>query len=430
MSICFLLFFIFTILSISNKYLFKQIKKKGAAAPVAGGAWPIIGHLHLLGGLQPAHITLNNMAAKYGPIFTIKLGVHQTLVVSNSKIAKECLTIHDKAFANRPNLIAMEVMGYNNAMFGLASYGSFSRAKCARLFPSSSWLESLKHVRESVVKESVQLLYRQWNESSKDSSFRVLVEMKRWFADVTLDLMMRIIIGKKIGCAKDDVFRGKWRKALGEFFKLMGKFVISDAFPVLRRFDFGGDEKMMKKTIKELDQVMEGWLLETKERRMSSSSSSSEVKKEEHFMDVMLSILNDIEDHDADTINKATCLGLILGGTDTITVTLTWALSLLLNNRDALKKVRDELAIHVGKNKTAVEESDLRNLVYLQAIIKESMRLYPAAPLLIPHMSFEDCNVSGYHVPARTRLLINVSGIQRDPNVWTNPNLNLNRRGF
>ena len=66
-------------------------------------------------------------------------------------------------------------------------------------------------------------------------------------------------------------------------------------------------------------------------------------------------------------------------------------------------------------------ESDLKNLVYLQAIIKETLRLYPAAPLSLPHEAMKDCNVAGYDVPAGTRLLVNLSKLHRDPRVWSDP---------
>jgi len=73
---------------------------------------------------------------------------------------------------------------------------------------------------------------------------------------------------------------------------------------------------------------------------------------------------------------------LILAASDTTSVTLTWTLSLLLNNHDVLKKAQDELDIHIGRERQ-VKESDMKNLVYLQAIIKETFRLYPAAPLSV-----------------------------------------------
>ncbi|MBA0759630.1 hypothetical protein Gotri_022484, partial [Gossypium trilobum] len=225
-----------------------------------------------------------------------------------------------------------------------------------------------------------------------------------------------MIVGKRIPSSTNDAESEKWKTALKEFFDLSGKFVVSDALPYLRWFDIGGDERLMKKVRKELDEVGEGWLKDHKGKRSSDKLNNSN----DDFMDVMLSIATDTEKHDADTINKATCLALILAASDTTMVTLTWALSLLLNNKDELRKLQEELDIHVGKDKL-VEESDMENLVYLKAIIKETLRLYPAAPLLVPHESMEDCTVSGYHIPAGTRLFINVYKLQRDQRVWSDP---------
>ena len=108
----------------------------------------------------------------------------------------------------------------------------------------------------------------------------------------------------------------------------------------------------------------------------------------------------------------------ILAGSDTTATTLTWALALLLNNREALKKAQQELDDQIGRERQ-VKGSDTKNLVYLQAIIKETLRLYSGFPF--PHESAEDCIVSGYHVPAGTRLLVNIPKIHHDPNIWPNP---------
>ena len=118
---------------------------------------------------------------------------------------------------------------------------------------------------------------------------------------------------------------------------------------------------------------------------------------------------------------------LILGGSDTTAGTLTWAISLLLNNSEMLKKAQEELDLQVGRERP-VDESDIKNLVYIQAIIKETLRLYPAGPLLGPREAMNDCTVAGYHVPAGTRLVVNVWKIQRDPRVWSNPSAFLPER--
>ncbi|EXB37248.1 Cytochrome P450 82C4 [Morus notabilis] len=93
--------------------------------PQVCGAWPVIGHLHLLGGHQLLHKTLGAMADKHGPVFTIKLGSHKVLVVNSWETARECFTVHDKTFSTRPNIAASKLLGYDYAMFGFAPYGPY-----------------------------------------------------------------------------------------------------------------------------------------------------------------------------------------------------------------------------------------------------------------------------------------------------------------
>ncbi|GKU99049.1 hypothetical protein SLEP1_g11959 [Rubroshorea leprosula] len=166
--------------------------------------------------------------------------------------------------------------------------------------------------------------------------------------------------------------------------------------PFLCWLDFQGCVKAMKRTAKELDKLVGGWLEENKLKRIQGGK----VKEEQDFMDVMLNMLEDakILGFSTDTINKANSLNLILGASDTTMVTLTWALSLPLNNLHVLKKVQEELDIHVGKDRH-VEESDVKNLVFLQAIVKEILWLYPATPANGFQASMEECILStGYHI--------------------------------
>ncbi|KDP38436.1 hypothetical protein JCGZ_04361 [Jatropha curcas] len=366
--------------------------------PEPTGRLPVIGHLHLLGGSQPPHITLEKMAEKIGPIYSIKLGVHRALIVSSWEMVKECFTTNDKAFAYRPKALFLDVMSYDYAMFGASPYGDYWREmrKIATLeLLSVRRLELLKHVRETEVKEATEGLYQGWLKN-KNSNNKLEVEMIKWFWDVSLNGILKMVVGKRyveyIKKDEDINESGHWRYALRDFFELSGKFAVSDALPYLRWLDIGGVEKEMQKTTKVLDNVMTGWLEEHKKKRASGMANS-----EEDFMDVMLSLLDDskqISNRDADTVNKATCL--------------------------VLKKAKDELDMQVGKERQ-VKDSDIKHLTYLQAIIKESLRLYPAAPLSVPRECIEYCVVGGYRIPAGTRLFVHISKIQRDPRVWENP---------
>lgn len=98
-------------------------------------------------------------------------------------------------------------------------------------------------------------------------------------------------------------------------------------------------------------------------------------------------------------------------------MTIEWALSNLVNHPEVLKKARNEIDEKIGLDRL-VDEPDIVNLPYLQNIVSETLRLYPAVPLLLPHLSSEDCKVGGYDVPSGTMVLVNAWAMHRDPKLW------------
>ncbi|RZC05623.1 cytochrome P450 CYP82D47-like [Glycine soja] len=391
--------------------------------PAASGGWPLIGHLHLLGGSgQPLYETLGTLADKYGPIFSIRIGVHPAVVVSSWELAKECFTTLDVTVSSRPKFTAAKILTYNYASFAFAPYGDFWRdmhkITVSELL-STRQAEMLRGIRDSEVKSSLRELQRAWAEKRGVSSGDLLVEMKQWFGEMNLNVILRMVAGKRycVGSVDQEQAR-RVRGVLRDFFHLMGSLVIGDAIPFLGWLDLGGEVKEMKKTAVEIDNIVSEWLEEHKQLRRDSS----EAKTEQDFMGALLSALDgvDLAGYDADTVIKATCSTLIAAATDTTTVTMIWTLSLLLNNRHALNKVQDELDEHVGKGRL-VNESDINKLIYLQAVVKETMRLYAAAPLPGPREFTSECTLGGYRIQAGTRFILNIWKMQRDPRVWSDP---------
>ncbi|KAL4353071.1 hypothetical protein GQ457_06G001720 [Hibiscus cannabinus] len=144
--------------------LVKGNKGQQRRPPEPAGAIPLLGHLHRLGNNKLLHRTLADMADKYGPAFSIRLGVHRALVVSNWEVAKECFTTNDKVFLNRPNSFAIKHMGYGLNMFGLGPYGQYWRImrKIVTVeLLSSRRLELLKHVPDTETNSFLKELYEQ-----------------------------------------------------------------------------------------------------------------------------------------------------------------------------------------------------------------------------------------------------------------------------
>lgn len=292
--------------------LLKRKRVNKLEAPRVKGAWPIIGHLPLLAGSKLPHHVLSDMADKYGPIFTMKLGAHQVLVVSNAEMAKECYTTNDKSFASRPKSMAAEIMGYNYALVGLAPYGDYWR-KVRKMLTlevlSQRRVEMLEHVRVSELKASLKDMYETWLRNKEtEGSDMVKMEMTQWLTSMILNVVLRILSGKRFPVNNEEGTRT--HKAVRDFFELLGTFVVSDFVPFLDVFDIGGYKQKMKVAGKEMDGILEGWVKEHKRERASG------IKQQEGnqvFIDVIISILekaseDDFPGHDHDTVIKAACL--------------------------------------------------------------------------------------------------------------------------
>lgn len=109
----------------------------------------------------------------------------------------------------------------------------------------------------------------------------------------------------------------------------------------------------------------------------------------------------------------------MMAGTDTSAISVQWVIAELINHPKVFKKLRDEINSVVGPNRL-VRESDIPNLPYLHTVVKETLRLHPPSPVVL-RASIEDCQINGFDVKANTRMLVNVYTIQRDPNLWKDP---------
>ncbi|XP_065865081.1 cytochrome P450 CYP82J17-like [Euphorbia lathyris] len=385
---------------------------KGKQVPEVAGGFPIIGHMHLLTENKSLGRIFGNFADKYGPIFSLKLGIHRAIFISDQQALKDCFTTNDTIIAYRPPSTQAKFVGYNNSSFGMAPYGPYwrnMRKLAATELLSKSRTKMLNYVPISELNYLMKDLYDHRKEN---------IDMSECIQRMILNVITRIVAGKRVFESNIDdggVESRGLSQIIRELIDVTGQLIPGDVIPFIGWLDIKGLVKTLKNISGEVGSIVDEWIQEHKK-----NVNKSEDRKD--FIDVMLSQVTDDASMGLDqaTIIKGTTTTIIIAGSDTTAVTMTWALSNLLNNKKSLHRCQEELDLKVGRNR-CVQVEDLDKLHYLSAVIKESMRLYPVGPLGVPRLASEDCHISRYYIPKGTRLFFNLWKLHRDPKVWSNP---------
>ncbi|TVU41530.1 hypothetical protein EJB05_15058, partial [Eragrostis curvula] len=254
-----------------------------------------------------------------------------------------------------------------------------------------------------------------------------VVKLRDHLLMVSLNVISRLVLGKKYATDNDDDERPgstttpeEFLWMIHELFVLMGALNIGDMIPWLAWLDLQGYVGRMKRLRKMFDRFLEHVLDEHDERRRREGDKFVALDMVDQLM--QLADDPDLEVPIGRDGVKAFILDLIAAGTDTSAATVEWAMSELLRNPDVLAKATAELDRVVGRGRL-VTEADITSLPYLDAVVKEVMRLHPVAPLLIPRLSREATTTvaGGYDIPAGTLVFVNAWAIGRDPAAWAAP---------
>eukprot|EP01018_Ginkgo_biloba_P005300 Gb_04398 [translate_table: standard] len=372
--------------------------------------WPIIGNLHMLGKLP--HRTLRDLANKYGPIMYLQLGSFPAVVASSPHMAKEFLKTHDAIFGSRPPTFAGKYTAYNYSDLSFSPYGAYwrrIRKLCTLQLLTAKRIESFRPIREQEVSLTIDSI---WAESENGAKF---VNVSKRLYSLTAHIVCRMVTGRKY--SDDYLGPGKgFKQMILELFTVSGAFNIGEYIPYIEWLDLQGIKRRMKKVHKIFDAFAEKVIDEHVERM--KLNWQKDYSKD--FVDVLLEMSESPHTEIRRANIKAIIYDMLVAGIETTATTLEWALSELLRNPHVMKKAQKELESVVGMNRR-IKESDLSDLIYLQCVVKETLRLYPPAGLMLPHQSTEGCTVGGYHIPGKTRLMVNVWAIGRDPAVWEDP---------
>ncbi|XP_076958563.1 geraniol 8-hydroxylase-like [Bidens hawaiensis] len=365
---------------------------------------PIIGNLLELG--PKPHESLANLSKKHGPLMTIRLGRITSVVASTPDAAREILQRNDEACSGRNIPEAVSCLPDNDvALAWIPTNESWRTIRKAlnTYLTHQHKLDTLRHLRQNVMEGVLGFLRQK----------KAGIEIGKLAFAAALNMMSNTCMSQNVtNYESDDI--GGFKTAVKTVMKMTGKFNIADIFPVLKPWDPQNIRRDAKAAYEWLANMADGYITERLKHRES---------KLQRFGDMLDSLLDYSEANEADfTVKhiKILLVELFLAGTETSSNTTEWAMTELLVNPDMFSRVRKEVATIVGED-GQIQEAKILDLPYLQAVIKETMRLHLSVPLLVPHKTETDVKLGKYTVPKNTQILVNAWAMARDPRYWENP---------
>nr|XP_043615963.1 cytochrome P450 76A2-like [Erigeron canadensis] len=399
----------------------KQPTTSEKLQPPALPGWPLFGNLLNLGSMP--YRTMAELAKLYGPLVSLKLGSMNVVVILSIKASTELFKKNDLSFVDRSIMENNKSHGFNESSLALAPYGSYWRGLkkiCTVEMFAAKRINESNAIRRRCVDNMLSWIEKEATNLEKMGSG---VHVAKFVFLVSFNLIGNLVLSRDMA-TPDSKLGSEFFTLMSSLMELGGSPNISDFLPWLKWFDLQGLRKKLDQDTRKAIEIAMAWVEDRViERRTEATSHEQEKRKD--FLDILLDyegIGNDEQGKMSKKDISIFILETFLAGTETTSSTIEWALSELLRSPEKMTRVKNELELVIGKSQK-LKESCIINLPYLQAIIKETLRLHPPLPFLIPRKARHDTDFMGYHIPKDTQMLVNAWAIGRDPECWENPDL-------
>ncbi|KAJ3696873.1 hypothetical protein LUZ61_000578 [Rhynchospora tenuis] len=368
------------------------------------GPWtlPILGSIHHLIGSLPFRV-LRDLSQQHGGLMFLQLGEQPTVVISSPELAREIMKVHDATFATRNPTITVKILTYYGKDVAFTPYGDYWRQVrkiCILELLSLKRVQSFRSIREEETVNLIELI------SSLSGDGKLINLSDKIFSTIN-DMSFRAVVGNK--CKNQDIFLRELQKA----FDLASGFNLVDLFPSSYLVSLmSGAAREATRCHRELDQLLDAMIEEHRNRK----GGADEV---EDLLGVLLRLYDEDPEQLARNMDavKAVIFDAFAASSETTAAVVDWAMFELMRSPLVMKKVQSEIR-QLLQGQANITDLDLVKLNFLHLVIKETLRLHPPFPLLLPRECRETCCIFGYDIPQGATVIVNAWAIGRDPKYW------------
>lgn len=369
---------------------------------------PVIGQVFSLDRKQP-HKTLDRWAAKYGPAFSVKLGVQDLVVLSSPDIIREAFSLPETSVRPGSSVLTMPARGNYGLVLSNGSLWKENRSLISRYLRD---LGSGKSNFENIVREEVEeVIKREFLPKLGHS-----IDLTHSFYVAILSIMWVVGVGKRI--AYEDKRVKQILDAVGGYLQTLTRAAPLEFFPWLQ---YLGPDRVFR--LKQLATFM-GDFNKIAKFLVDEHKATYDNSQMRDYIDCYIKKMKEEEGNPHSNFFEwqllANLFDLFGAGGETTATTLRWALLFLCRYPDHQKKLQEEIDDVIGRHRPP-KFKDKNMMPYMEAFIAEVQRAGNIAPAAIPHSTDQDTIIAGYTIPKGTRLLALQYRVHTDPALWSNP---------